>query len=96
MNTTSLTPRQQKLQTILYLFPGTDSATQRHRIMTALETLGGLTTFEGSRFLDCYDPRARIKELRRAGRRIQTHIRAEQTESGVFHRVGLYTLEPGK
>lgn len=60
-----------------------------------MERLGSVTSYEGSRFLDCYDPRARVHELRRAGKDIKTIMRAEQTESGIFHRVGVYLLEGG-
>jgi hypothetical protein len=73
--------------------PGNDTYTQRRRMLTAIQKLGSVTTFEGSRFLDCYDPRARIHELRREGSRIKTIMRAEQTESGVIHRVGVYLME---
>jgi serine phosphatase RsbU (regulator of sigma subunit) len=84
--------RQKALAAILNRNPGNDAATQRTRILTAMQTLGSVTSYEGSRFLDCYDPRARIHELRNAGHSIVTVMRAEQTESGVVHRVGVYVL----
>jgi len=43
--------------------------------------------------LDCYDPRARVHELRNEGKRIKTVMRQEQTESGVHHSVGVCILE---
>lgn len=82
-----------QLAAILAALPGNDLSTQRQRMLTAMQKLGSVTTFEGSRFLDCYDPRARVHELRREGARIKTVMRAEQTESGVLHRVGVYLLE---
>jgi hypothetical protein len=85
--------RAGQLAAILAAMPGNDTYTQRQRMLTAIQNLGSVTTFEGSRFLDCYDPRARIHELRREGSRIKTIMRAEQTESGVIHRVGVYLME---
>ena len=46
------------------------------------------------RYLDVYDPRARVMQLRNAGERIDTHWRRIPTESGHMHRVGLYVLGP--
>lgn len=85
--------RAGQLASILSALPGNDLSTQRQRMLIAMQKLGSVTTFEGSRFLDCYDPRARVHELRKAGSRIKTVMRAEQTESGVIHRVGVYLLE---
>jgi hypothetical protein len=87
--------RTGQLVAILAAMPGNDTNTQRQRMLTAIQKLGSVTTFEGSRYLDCYDPRARIHELRREGSRIKTVMRAEQTESGVLHRVGVYLMEAG-
>ncbi|NHZ38873.1 hypothetical protein F1609_01630 [Massilia sp. CCM 8693] len=81
------------MASILAAMPGTDSFSQRQRILTAIQKMGSVTTFEGSRYLDCYDPRARVHELRRAGSRIKTVMRAERTESGNLHRVGVYVLD---
>ena len=85
--------RAGQLAAILAAMPGNDLVTQRQRMLTAMQKLGSVTTFEGSRFLDCYDPRARIHELRKTGTSIKTVMRAEQTESGVMHRVGVYLLD---
>lgn len=87
--------RAGQLAAILAAMPGNDTYTQRQRMLTAIQRLGSVTTFEGSRLLDCYDPRARVHELRRDGNRIKTVMRAEQTESGVVHRVGVYLLDGG-
>lgn len=95
MNTPADQNRAGQLAAILAAMPGNDTHTQRQRMLTAIQKLGSVTTFEGSRYLDCYDPRARIHELRRDGSRIKTVMRAEQTESGVMHRVGVYLLEAG-
>lgn len=81
------------LAEILRTLPGIDSEVQRNRMLIAMQRLGSVTSFEGSRFLDCYDPRARIYELRLAGYRITTIMRAMPTESGVLHYVGVYVLE---
>lgn len=81
------------LAEILRTMAGNDSEVQRNRMLTAMQRLGSVTSYEGSRFLDCYDPRARIYELRLAGHRVTTIMRAMPTESGVLHYVGVYVLE---
>ncbi|PRG20939.1 helix-turn-helix domain-containing protein [Burkholderia multivorans] len=87
--------RQQALCLILERVPGNDAGTQRARMLAAMRELGSITTFEAMRFLDVFDPRPRIHELRHIyGYRIHTAMRAEQTESGVLHRVGVYFLSP--
>jgi hypothetical protein len=85
--------RDAVLAEILRTMPGIDSETQRNRMLTAMQRLSSVTSYEGSRFLDCYDPRARIYELRLAGYRVTTIMRAVPTESGVVHHVGVYVLE---
>jgi hypothetical protein len=85
--------REAALKNILARMPGNDSATQRARMLTAMHKLGSVTTFESMRYLDVFDPRPRIHELRHTdGHPIKTVMRAEQTESGVMHRVGVYFL----
>lgn len=91
-----MTARTEALAAILNAMPGNDCAVQRQRIQTAMEHLGSLTSFEASRHLDCYDPRARIHELRRAGKNIKTVMRDELTKSGVLHRIGVYLLQPSE
>ena len=81
------------LAEILRTMPGNDSEAQRNRILTAMQRLGSVTSYEGSRLLDCYDPRARIYELRLAGYRVTAIKRATPTESGVLHYVGVYVFE---
>lgn len=85
--------RTEALAAILRTMPGNDCTTQRARMLVAMERLGSVTSYEGSRCLDCYDPRARIHELRRAGKRIKTVMLDQRTESGVYHRVGVWLLE---
>ena len=92
------TPRKRliALHAIRDRHPGNDGPAQRNRALEALETLGHLTTFEGSRHLDCYDIRARVKELRKAGHQILTTWSQLPTESGKPHRIGVYSLVKGK
>ncbi|AKM44356.1 hypothetical protein NL30_30120 [Burkholderia contaminans] len=88
-----MSARKQCLALILTRLPGNDAATQRARLLAAMRELGSITTFEAMRFLDVFDPRPRIHELRHShGYKISTTMRAEQTESGVVHRVGVYIL----
>ena len=75
------------------LHPGVSSAVQCARIRTALSRFS-ITTFEAMRYLDVYDPRARVMQLRNAGNAIDTHWQTVITEAGERHRVGVYTLRP--
>lgn len=75
---------------------GDACATQAARLLDALETLQHITTYEASRCLDLYDPRARKLNLVKAGHRILTTWRTVHTESGAPHRVGVYTLIRGE
>lgn len=81
------------LADLLRAMPGNGSEIQRHRLLTAMQQLGSVTSYEGARFLDCYDPRARVYELRLAGHRIKTVSQAMPTDSGVLRYVGVYVLE---
>ena len=47
------------------------------------------------RYLDVYDPRARVMQLRNRGETIDTHWQTVITEAGARHRVGRYTLRTG-
>ncbi len=73
--------------------PGNSCAAQCARILAALERFA-VTTYELMRFADTYDPRARVMQLRRSGKQIDTHWKTIVTESGDRHRVGLYVLRP--
>ena len=74
-----------------------DSAsTQAARLLDALQALAHVTTFEASRYLDLYDPRARKLNLVKQGHRVLTTWRTVQTECGERHRVGVYSLVRGQ
>ena len=76
---------------ILATLPGTSCPTQCERIREALAQFP-ITTFEAMRYLDCYDPRARVMQRRNAGEPSVTPWRPGTPESGDRHRVGLYAL----
>jgi len=78
---------------ILAAHPGISASAQRRRLLLALEALGSVTTYEGSRYLDLYDPRARKKELCKEGVEIDTIPARVVTESGEVHRIGRYVLK---
>lgn len=75
---------------------GEASATQRARLLDALQTMGHVTTFEAMRYLDIFDPRPRKLELVRDGHRIITTRRRAETESGERHSIGVYSLQRGQ
>ena len=75
------------------LHPGVNSHAQCHRVRAALGQFS-LSTFEAMRYLDVYDPRARVMQLRNMGHVIDTHWQTVVTEAGESHRVGVYTLRP--
>jgi hypothetical protein len=86
--------KRQALASILAAHPGNSCAVQCARIRAALSQFS-LTTFEAMRHLDVYDPRARVMQLRNAGESIATTWGRITTESGVLHRVGIYSLAAG-
>ena len=92
--TTTPDAKREALASILAAHPGNTCEVQCARIRAALSQFS-LTTFEAMRQLDCYDPRARVRQLRNAGERIDTHWKKVPTESGHLHRVGLYVLAAG-
>jgi len=87
------TPKHKRtaLTAIRRAHPGTTTTVQCARIRAALAQFS-ITTFEAMRYLDCYDPRARVMQLRSAGEVIDTHWQTIITESGDKHRVGLYAM----
>ena len=89
----SATDKIKALHLMRDLHPGVSSAVQCARIRTALSQFS-ITTFEAMRYLDVYDPRARVMQLRHAGETIDTHWQTVITEAGERHRVGVYTLRP--
>jgi hypothetical protein len=72
--------------------PGTSTEVQRKRLLTAIQSLGSVTTFEAMRHLDVFDPRPRKLELLKAGHAIQLAWDRMETEAGVLHRVGRYFM----
>ena len=86
--------KRKALAEILAAHPGNSCAVQCDRIRAALSQFS-LTTFEAMRHLDVYDPRARVMQLRNSGEFITTTWSRITTESGHWHRVGLYMLETG-
>ncbi|MEO5794912.1 MAG: helix-turn-helix domain-containing protein [Rhodoferax sp.] len=71
---------------------GQSGASQCTRMRAALARFP-VTTFEAMRYLDVYDPRARVMQLRNRGDNITTVWQTVTTESGDTHRVGLYVLD---
>lgn len=88
------TTKIEALHLIRNLHPGVSSEVQCARIRSALSQFS-LTTFEAMRYLDVYDPRARVMQLRNKGEAIDTHWQTVITEAGERHRVGRYTLRTG-
>lgn len=84
--------RREALQAIRDQFPGHEGSAQQLRILSAIEQLGSVTTFEAMRFLDVYDPRPRKLELVRKGYPILLAWDRMETEAGVPHRVGRYFM----
>jgi len=72
---------------------GNSAATQRQRIIAALESMGSVTTLECSRFLSIVHPPRRVMELRREGYGILTTWDYMPDEAGRTHRVGRYVAE---
>jgi Helix-turn-helix domain len=85
--------KQLELEAIASKFSGENSYSQRARFLEALSRFP-VTTFEAMRYLDIYDPRPRIHELRhKYGYGIKTLRQTAVTESGEKHSIGLYVLE---
>lgn len=88
-----ITPeRRATLLEVRESIPGTASACQRTRLLTAIQKLGSVTVFEAQRCLDIADPRPRKFELVREGHPIQLAWAHMETEAGVLHRVGRYFM----
>lgn len=79
------------LEVIRLAHPGVTCIAQCARIRAALAQFS-VTSHEITRYLDCYDARARIVQLRKAGENIDRHWRVIVTDSGDKHRVGLYAM----
>lgn len=76
-------------------FNGNSAKEQRERFLQGLRKFA-ITTFEASRYLNIYDPRARICELRAEGYEIKTVWETIEAENGVLHRIGKYLLCSGE
>ena len=64
------------------------------RLLQALRSFS-VNTFEASRFLNIYDPPARILQLCQQGHCIDTIWQVIEAENGDKHRVGCYLLRSG-
>jgi hypothetical protein len=84
----------QALMAIRYSLPGSTARTQEARLEKALRKWS-LTTFEMLKWLDLYDPRARIQGLRLAGHEILRTWVVIETDCGQRHRVGRFALQRG-
>jgi Helix-turn-helix domain len=97
MSNNNATPSKKKaaLKAIAKEFSGQEAPAQRDRLLAALSRFA-VSTYEAMRYLDIYDPRPRVHELRhKLGYKITTVWQTIVTEAGVKHRVGLYILESG-
>ena len=83
------------LESLRDAMPGNSVRTQEARMLAALAQWQ-ITTFEASRFLDIYDPRARVMALRNQGRLIVLNWVHVPTECGRLHRIGAYSLVKGR
>lgn len=72
---------------------GQSGKQQCARLLAALQQLGLISTYEASRYLDLYDPRARKMDLRDAGHPVEKMWILTPTESGDLHRIGAYYLD---
>lgn len=72
---------------------GQSGKQQCARLLAALQQLGLVSTFEASRHLDLYDPRARKMDLCDAGHPVEKMWILTPTESGDLHRIGAYYLD---
>ena len=86
--------KRKALAEILSAHHGNTCAAQCARIRAALSRFR-LTTYEAMRHLDVYDPRARVLQLRNSGESITNTRSRITTESGHWHRVGVYVLGTG-
>lgn len=91
---TSTPEKVQALKALRDEMPGDSGATQERRTLEALSRWS-LTTYEASRYLDIYDPRARVMSLRNKGHNIVTNRVLQRTECGRPHCIGIYTLQRG-
>lgn len=74
--------------------PGCTARIQELRLEQALRRWA-LTSFEMSKHLDLYDPRARVQGLRLRGLVVNRVWVLIETDCGQVHRVGRYSLQRG-
>lgn len=70
------------------------AASQRNRILDFLQT-GPLDTLTARKELDVMHPAARVMELKRSGKKIQTVKIDRASECGKIYRIACYVLEAG-
>jgi len=77
--------------TIQTTHSGNSASAQRARLLAHLQT-APLDTLEARKLLDILMPAARICELRKQGKRIDTVRVMRTTDEGKLHSVALYVL----
>lgn len=87
-NTPSL--RKEALEKIREKHSGTDTDTQCHRLLVAMQSLGGVSTIEANMHLDILHPPARKLNLIERGHIVDLVWVYEESACGKVHRVGKY------
>lgn len=87
--------RIEALEKIRDKHTGKDAGTQTKRLLEAMQTLGGISTIEASRYLDILHPPARKLNLIESGHLVDLVWVHELSGCGKIHRVGKY-LYAGK
>ncbi len=90
-----LSHKEAALKEINRKFGGNSVKEQEIKYLQALKKFS-VNTFEASRYLSIYDPRARICGLRAKGYNIKTIWETIEAENGVKHRIGCYILSSGE
>ncbi len=72
------------------------ASVQRQRVLQFLKEKGSATTIDFRTGVDVLHPAARIMELRKRGYRIVMTWDYAENPGGTTHRIGRYTLMPGK
>ncbi|MBU1426895.1 MAG: helix-turn-helix domain-containing protein [Gammaproteobacteria bacterium] len=80
---------------LLKCFPGNSARAQCERLDRALQ-FAPVDTLLARKWLDILMPAARIFELRKLGRRIDTVKVLRPTDEGKLHTVALYVLRAGE
>lgn len=90
---TNTRARAELLEAIRQAHQGNAATTQAQRLLTALKTVGTLSTIEIRKHLDILAPAARIFDLRyRQNQNIALSWDSTETEAGVKHKIGRYSL----